>query len=171
MKSRIGFAAAVALLMCTLVGASVSAMGMGNHVNRSKDVGRYHLVLQIGPAEKMSMSGMGGERTMGGNMATCSMATHMNKTGMMSSRCNHHVELHVYSRQNDSVLKHAHVHIRLYCMKMHMTYTVPIMRMEGASMGAMDFHYGNNMHLPQGWYTVYVKVNGTKTTLDYVHIH
>jgi hypothetical protein len=170
MKSRFGFAAAVTFLMCATTGASVSAMGMGNHVNRSKGVGMYHLVLKIGLAEKMSMSGMGGERTMGGKMASCSMAMHMAKTGMMGSRCNHHVELHVYSKDNGSVRKHAHVHIRLYCIKMHMSYTVPIMRMEGAKMGAMDLHYGNNMHLPQGWYTVFVKVNGTTATFAHVHI-
>ena len=113
-------------------------------------------------------------KMLGGKMAKCKMGhvspmsrTHM---GMMQAQCNHHVELHVYARGSGMVVKNATVHIRLHCIKNKMNFMVPIMRMEGAHMGAMDYHYGNNMHLPNKLYNVYVRVNGISAEFPLVHL-
>ncbi|HEV3310479.1 MAG TPA: hypothetical protein VG815_08170 [Chloroflexota bacterium] len=169
MKITLSAAVTVLLLPFALLSNS-SAMGMGNHIQRSKDAGTYHLVLVIGAAEKMS--GMNGEKMMGGKMARCSMGSHMVALGssMGSGKCNHHVELHVYGRKSHTVLTHAKVSIRLYCIKHKMSIVVPIMTMMMAKKGMRDFHYGNNVHTPNAEFNVFVSVNGTRTEFRMVHL-
>jgi len=160
----------VTLMACLSLSTSL-AMGMSNHVMRSVNVGAYHLVLKIGPAEKMG--GMNGERMLHGKMARCSMTMHMavGPSGMMgTARCNHHVELHVYRLSNDEVVHGARVSIRMYCLKMHMNVYVPIMTMMDPKIGMRDYHYGNNVHARNGVYRVFVRVNGTKAEFRGVHL-
>ena len=164
------FVVPVAAAIAMLATATVSASVPGSVVSRMKAVGSYTVVLKIGPAEKMSMSGMGGEKMIGGKKARCSMGGSMQMVATRSmgmARCNHHVELHVY--RSGKVVHGAHVLIRLYCIKMHMNVWVPIMTMM-KPMHPLDFHYGNNVHTRKGLYTVFVTVNRVHGRFNNVYL-
>jgi hypothetical protein len=151
----------------------VAVTGMGtawasaplSSISRTKHAAGYTLLLQIGPPMKMTMKAMGGKK------ARCSMSHGMpmiaGRSSMGMAKCNHHVELHVYS--DGKVVDGAHVQIRMYCIKMHMNVWVPIMAMM-MPKHPHDFHYGNNVHAPKGVYTVFVTVNGVHARFNKVYI-
>jgi hypothetical protein len=178
-RARVKNRKKVRLLFLIPLAAMVAVTGMGtawastplSSVSRTKRAAGYTLRLQIGPPMKMSMNGMGGEMTMGGKKARCSMSQGMQmisgRSSMGMAKCNHHVELHVY--KNGKVVHGAHVQIRMYCIKMHMNVWVPIMAMM-MPKHPHDFHYANNVHAPEGVYTVFVTVNGVHARFNKVYI-
>jgi hypothetical protein len=171
MKFPRAVAVASGLLIALLVPANLFAMGMGRNVVRSKNKGPYHLVLRIGPAEKMG--GMNGEQMLAGKMARCSMKMKMSQranSGMGSGKCNHHVEMYVYKRASNAVVEHASVHIRLYCIKRKMNIYVPIMTMMAPESGMKDYHYGNNVHTPNALFDVFVRVNGVRAEFKNIRL-
>jgi len=143
------------LLVALSLALPVQAAGMtGNTVTKQKVAGPYKLVLQIGPAESMTM--------MSGPKAMCAMKGGMEmRPAAKMSACNHHVELQVYNRKTGAVLHGLHVTIQ--CKNSKGTImTVPI-----DTMGTgKNYHYGNNMYMAPGKYTDYVQVNATKTTFS-----
>lgn len=169
MTSKVLMIPLVAVMALT-TSTSAFASAPGSSINRSKHAGPYTLVLRIGPAERMTMSGMNGEKMMGGEKARCSMNQGMKMNvpqSMGMAACNHHVELHVF--KSGKVVHGAHVTIRMYCIKMHMNVWVPIMTMM-KPMTPGDYHYGNNVHAPKGIYTIFVSVNGVHTSFKTVHL-
>lgn len=151
------------------LGIAVAASAATHTTKQQTTTGSYRLVLVIGAAEQMTMNGKTGERMIGGANAACKMG--MNMPGMLDmvngakqQTCNHHVELHVYARKSGKVVKGARVSISLVNSKSHASLVVPIMTMMGATMGASDYHYGNNVYVPAGTYTVAVAVNGTRAS-------
>jgi hypothetical protein len=134
--------------------------------------GGYRLVLQIGPPEVMSMNAKTGERMLGGKSATCGMKgmktmaiTNSGASAMLP--CNHHLELHVY--KGKQVLKNARVNIAVINAQRHFMMIVPIMTMYRAGKGMRDFHYGNNVLLAAGDYSVQATVN-TNSAVFGVHL-
>jgi uncharacterized protein involved in high-affinity Fe2+ transport len=142
---------------------SASADMMGNTVHQQRTAGAYQLTLQIGPAEAMSMHPKGGkgERMIGGSMASCATSGGGMDMSMGSTKCNHHIEVHVNNRKSSKVVMNARVTMRLTNQRTHAVITVPIMRMVGAKESMTHLHYGNNIHATAGAYTVTVAVNGT----------
>lgn len=156
-------------LALAMTAQAAGAKGMKRTVTRSHVAGAYRLVLKIGPAEKM---GPKAEKPLGGHMATCRMGMQAMATRdhMRRARCNHHVELHVFTRATGKVVTKASVSIRLHCRSMNMSHKVPIMTMMGADVGMKDFHYGNNVRLMAATYNVSVTVNHVHTVFHKVHL-
>ncbi len=113
----------------------------------------YALVLGIGPAETMvspmdAMHGMAGEVAVtGGSM------THMDQ-GMAA---NHHVEVQITQAATGSVVMDVTPTIRITDKLSGISRDLPqLMGMYGSTMGPSDFHYGQNVFLPDGTYVVTV---------------
>ncbi|HLJ18889.1 MAG TPA: hypothetical protein VKU84_01760 [Stellaceae bacterium] len=120
---------------------------------------QYRLTLQIGPTETMysaaeakAKSPTSGEVMLSGKMAG-------GMTGMMAMSGMRHVELHVYSLATGKVVTDARVTIALTGSDKK-RHTVPVARMYGVTEGPDDLHYGNNVMLSPGAYTVDATVNG-----------
>jgi hypothetical protein len=133
--------------------AVANAAGMTGHtVTVKKTVGSYQLVLTIGLAETGMM--------MSGPKAMCSMSgMHLMREAAKMSACNHHVELHVYNAKIGKAITGLHVTIQIENSK-HSMMMVPIDTMETGQ----KFHYGNNLYLANGKYTVFLQANATKTS-------
>ena len=68
-----------------------------------------------------------------------------------------HLEVHVFDKSGD-VVKTVTPHITVTNTATNQSQTVPIVTMQGIADGIHDFHYGNNVLMPSGPYTVSVQV-------------
>ena len=146
----------MALTLAMLPWASAHAAGMTPIVQKAQTV-HYRLVLQVGPTEKMyskaeaaKMHPTSGEVMAGGAM---SMAESMN----MDMR---HLEVQVISRATGKVVTTAKVSITVTNSATKKSTEVPVAAMYGVKEGPSDWHYGNNLAMPPGLYTVLVALNG-----------
>jgi hypothetical protein len=140
-----------------------AAMGTGGKtVTVSQIAGPYRLTLDVGPLEQMwSMADFKNKHpTTGEVMLSGSMAM----GGMAGPMPNHHLELHVYLKTTGNVVSHAMVSIAIYAASGMLVEKVPISVMEGIKGGPRDLHYGNNVYLKDGSYSVHVQVGMTKAT-------
>jgi hypothetical protein len=127
---------------------------------------RYRLVLQIGPTETMYTAAEAKAKhpTSGEIMQSGKMTGGMPGMGHAMADMTpmpdlRHVELHVYARDTSKPVSDARVAITLMGAD-RKRRAVSIARMYGVEEGLGDVHYGNNMALPAGAYTVDATVNG-----------
>src|SRR5579862_9271035 len=172
-KSMLATASACVLVLAlcpavigrAMAASRAGAMGMGGQtVTATKIAGSYRITLKIGPMEQMytqaqykKMHPKHGEVMLSGVMAM---------GGMGMGKMNHHLEVHVLSRASGHVVDNAMVSIS-YAAKAGMSMAptkVPVSKMMGIGMGMSDVHYGNNVSMAAGTYTVMVKVNATATS-------
>jgi len=152
-----GVVAALAGLVVRSVGSSAAT----NTPPATKIVGPYKFVLQIGPAENMSMSGMG-EISLGGKEASCKMPGQGHAAG--PNICNHNLELHITTVKGGHIVGKARVSITMTNTRTYKVIQVPIQMMMMGSRGMKDYHYGNNVHANAGTYQIVATVNGKTTT-------
>ena len=126
----------------------------------------YRLELQIGPTEKMVSPAdvaakhlTDGEVMVGGKM---SMGSSMD---MADTR---HLEIHVYALDGGKVVTDAAVAIAVTNSDSKKVEDVPSAKMYGIKEGPSDTHFGNNVSMPPGPYSVGVSVNGEKAEFDVV---
>lgn len=121
----------------------------------------YRLGLQIGPKEEMFSKAEADAKhpTSGEVMVSGSMAG-MAMPGMSMGMDERHLEVHVLSRETGQPVTDAQVQITLTNDATGKAETVPIAVMYGVGEGPSDWHYGNNVSMPSGAYTVLVVVNG-----------
>jgi hypothetical protein len=119
----------------------------------------YLLDLQIGPMEMMFMPAQvaaqhptTGEVMVGGKMA-------MPKDLATA----HHLEVHVHALDGGMVVTDATLTIAVTDAAKNVQ-ELPIATMYGIAEGVPDTHYGNNVSMAPGNYTVDVMVNGEKAT-------
>jgi len=120
---------------------------------------QYQLTLQIGPTETMysETEAKAKRPTSGEIMLSGKMVGGM--TGMMPMSGMRHLELHVHSIDTGKVVTNARVTIVLKGSDKK-RQMLPIVRMYGVTEGLDDLHYGNNVMLSPGAYTVDATVNG-----------
>lgn len=167
---RISVLLAPVALALGIASTGASASTRSGAVHQQKAAGPYRLILQVGPAEKMSMhrKGTTGEVMLGGKRAGCTVrGSSMGSMSMGSSSCNRHIELHAFNRQTGRVITGARVSITLYNIGKRKSMRVPIMSMVGATTGPSDLHYGNNVFAAAGRYTVMVLINRVHTTFSF----
>jgi hypothetical protein len=123
---------------------------------------RYTVVLAIGPAEQIvspmdAMHGQAGEVAVtGGGMEM--MAQHMDQ-GLPA---NHSVNVHIALADAMTVVMDVTPTIRITDKTTGVARDLPaVMGMYGSSMGPTDFHYGQNVFLPDGTYVVTVMVGAS----------
>jgi hypothetical protein len=157
-----------------MLGAPMQAWaGPPGVITQKSQTAHYVLVLQIGPEEKMYSKAeaakfhpASGEVMVSGAMAAMPMA------GMsMDTR---HLELHVLSRVTRRVVTDARCRITVAGdatgMRAGKNDAVPIGMMYGVAAGPADWHYGNNVQMPAGSYTIAAVVNGEGVTF-HVTVH
>lgn len=155
-------------LLLGLAGAvALPAFAAGTSPIKSETkTAHYRLELQIGPTEKMVSPAdvaakhlTDGEVMVGGKM---SMGSSMD---MADTR---HLEIHVYALDGGKVVTDAAVAIAVTNSDSKKVEDVPSAKMYGIKEGPSDTHFGNNVSMPPGPYSVGVSVNGEKAEFDVV---
>lgn len=157
-----------ALVLALLLGWALGASAQSPMpVVRQGQTTHYRLALQIGPQETMyskadaaKMHPASGEIMAGGTMSGGSMPMAAGGGTAMSTR---HLEVHVTSRATGKVVTDAACRITVTNDTTKKTETIPVAMMYGIKEGPADWHYGNNVSMSPGPYTVAVMVNGEKT--------
>jgi hypothetical protein len=131
---------------------AVPAMS-GMAASQTMNAGSYKLVLNVLPAEPFvnpATHPTAGMVTIGGaTPVQPGSATHPN----------HHLVVHVY-RADGSAVTGAHVTMTVTGSSGRVLH-VPVVEMQVAGKGAPSTHYGNNLTLAPGSYTVVVTVGGS----------
>jgi hypothetical protein len=126
-------------------------------IQQEMQTAHYRLDLQIGPMEQMYMAAdvAAQHLTQGEIMLSGGMAM---PKDMDTAR---HLEVHVYSLDKGAVVSDANVAIAVTDAQKTLQ-NIQIATMYGITQGPSDTHYGNNVDLPPGTYTIDVTANGEK---------
>ncbi len=151
-------------VLLAVPGATYAQMQMSSNVVSARaQTAHYRLMLQIGPQEKMyskddaaKMHPTSGEIMVGGTMAGGGMAM----GGMASDT--RHLEVHVYDKATEKVVAEAKCAITVTNDATKKSTIMDVAAMYGVKEGPSDWHYGNNVDMPAGAYTVTVVVNSEK---------
>ena len=127
----------------------------------------YNLVAEIGglqamytPAQASSQHPKSGELMFSGSMTMPSDATNVSPDW-------HHLEVHVFDKSTGNVVKTAAPVITVINKATGQTQPVPLVVMQGIVEGPTDYHYGNNVDLPKGQYTVTVVIANETASFDF----
>ena len=74
----------------------------------------------------------------------------------------HHLEVHIFDKQTGSVVESVIPVISVTSEATGQAQPVPLVVMQGIVEGPGDYHFGNNVDLPKGDYTVTVVI-GSET--------
>jgi hypothetical protein len=162
----------LAILLAMALPSMAFGAGAGMPITQKAVTPHYDLSLQIGPMEKMyskadavKMHPTSGEVMTGGTMAMANngMATGgSNASAGMGMEDTRHLEVHVTDRATGKVVTTAKIQITMMNDTTKMSKPVPVATMYGVKEGPSDWHYGNNVSMPSGSYTVTVSVNGER---------
>jgi len=155
------------VLTCTIgmiaLSATARAVDAGSAESKTP---HYRLVMQVGPTETMYTAAEvkakhpdSGEIMVSGKMAGGMPGMDHTGPGMKPMVDFRHVELHIFALGTGKPVADARVSITLTGADKK-RHAVPIARMYGITEGLDDLHYGNNMALGAGAYTVDATVNG-----------
>jgi hypothetical protein len=127
----------------------------------------YNLVAEIGglqamftPDQVSSQHPKSGEVMFGGQMV-------MPPDPNNASPDWHHLEVHVFDKKTGDVVKSTNPVITVTDKATGLTRQVPLVLMQGVVEGAGDYHYGNNVDLPKGQYTVTVVIGSETASFDF----
>jgi hypothetical protein len=156
MKTFRGAVAPSGLLVAVVVSSAAMAAAP---VTQQAQTAHYRIELDVGPMEEMFMQAdvaakhlTDGELMVSGNMAT--------PKDMATAR---HVEVHAYSLDQNATVTSATVSIAVTDAAKNVQQ-LPIAKMYGIAEGPSDTHFGNNLSLPAGNYTIDAIVNGERAT-------
>ena len=168
-KLWVPLAIAGVLAMTAIAGAD------DGDIRQEAQTRHYRLVLMIGRNETVYTAAQArlerptsGEVMLGGRVSG-NIADVMPEAGGGATRGTaarsspdlHHLELHVYSRATGKTIPEAHVTIAVMDSS-RKSRSMPIARLYGIDEGPEDLHYGNNVALPPGAYTIETAVNGER---------
>ncbi len=136
-------------------------MNMGTGVTLTKVAGPYKLVLQLLPAEPFYTQGQYAKEHPKDGMLVVGGATPLALNA--ASHPNHHLIVHVYNAASGKAVTDAKVTIR-YTTVSGATDSLPVVEMQAIGKGPQSTHYGNNLNLPDGTWTVSVTANGAAAT-------
>ncbi|MFI5091290.1 MAG: hypothetical protein ACHP7P_14670 [Terriglobales bacterium] len=127
----------------------------------------YNLVAEIGglqamytPAQVSSQHPKTGEIMFGGTMTMPPGTTNISPDW-------HHLEVHIFEKKTGNVVKTANPVLTVKNDASGQTIQVPIVVMQGIVEGPNDIHYGNNVDLPKGEYTVTVVIGSETASFDF----
>jgi hypothetical protein len=156
---RMRFLALASLAIALL---PMTAGAQSDSMTRIERTPAYVLSLSIGPLESMDMShsmGEGGDMAMGHDDA--SMMSHENMTDQ-SMAVNHRLDVQITRADTGAVVDDVNPTIRITDKTTGESRDLP--EVMGAGMST-DFHYGQNVWLPDGTYHVTVLVNPGDTAM------
>jgi len=127
----------------------------------------YNLVAEIGPLQAMytpaqvsSQHPRTGEVMFGGTMTMPSDTTNISPDW-------HHLEVHIFDKKTGNVIKTANPVLTVKNNTTNQVVQVPIVVMQGIVEGPNDIHYGNNVDLPKGQYTVTAVIGSETSNFDF----
>lgn len=127
----------------------------------------YNLVTEIGglqamytPAQAASQHPKTGEEMFGGTMVMPVDTTNPSPDW-------HHLEVHIFDKKSGNTVKSTTPVISVTNATTGQTQPVPIVVMQGIVEGPSDYHYGNNVDLPKGQYTVTVVIGSETANFDF----
>ncbi len=162
-------------LPCILFGAACStapqegatpttsaSAATGKVVTESRDLDPFKLTLAVGPAQVMYTGAEAAAQKPKHGYVTV-FGGRSNIPPGQPAPGDHHIRLHVYDAVTTEVVANAQVFISITDPSGKVT-AVPVITMQDILVGHRDFHYGNNVTLAPGSYTVEVTVNGQRAT-------
>jgi hypothetical protein len=127
----------------------------------------YNLVAEIGglqamytPAQASSQHPNSGELMFSGSMTMPSDTTNVSPDW-------HHLEVHIFDKNTGNVVKTLTPVITVTNRTTGQTQPVPIVVMQGIVEGPGDYHYGNNVDLTKGDYTVTVVIGSETASFEF----
>ena len=139
----------------------------------------YNLVAEIGPIQAMytpaqvaSQHPRSGEEMFSGTMVMPpgmdpSQVDMGNMPGMNIPPEWHHLEVHVFDKEAGTVVKTITPVITVTDEATGKAQQVPLVVMQGIVEGPGDYHYGNNVDLPPGNYTVTAVIGSETANFDF----
>jgi len=116
----------------------------------------YHLTLQLGPpAQTVSMN-----QTVTATVGEVMVNGQTSNTPSMNTTDTYYLEVHVYNITSGAVVTNQNVSIQIINHTTNQTLTIPVIVMYDLKIGPSDTHFGNNITLPAGSYTILVNVAG-----------
>jgi hypothetical protein len=126
----------------------------------------YNLVAEVGPipvmytpAQVASQHPKSGEEMFGGQMA--------GPSGTTSAADWRHVEVHIFDKRTGNVVKTANPMLTVKNNATGQVQPVPIVAMQGIVEGPGDYHYGNNLEMPKGNYTMTAVIGSETASFDF----
>lgn len=162
MNSR-RFIPAIALAIAAAIASSATAMDMGKGVTMTKTAGPYRIELQLLPAEPFFTQARYQNEHPRDGMLVVGGATPVPPDA--PSHPNHHLIVHVFDNTSGKAITGATVTIS-YAQGSGPAHSLPIVEMQAIGKGPQSTHYGNNLNLPDGTYTVTVTANGNTATFN-----
>lgn len=157
------FIPAIALTIAATLASPVTAMDMGKGVTMTKTAGPYSIELQLLPAEPFySQAQFENEHPKDG-MLVVGGAVPVQPDA--ASHPNHHLIVHVFDTASGKAVTDATVTIS-FAQGTGPAQSLPIVEMQAIGKGPQSTHYGNNLNLPDGTYTVTVTANGNTATFN-----
>lgn len=127
----------------------------------------YNLVTEVGglqamytPAQAAGQHPKSGEVMFGGTMTMPSETTNVSPDW-------HHLEVHIFDKKTGNVVKTVTPVLTVTNDATGQSQQVPIVVMQGIVEGPSDYHYGNNVDLPTGNYTVTVVIGSETANFDF----
>jgi hypothetical protein len=127
----------------------------------------YNLVAEVGALQAMytlaqasSQHPKTGEVMFGGTMTMPSDTTNISPDW-------HHLEVHIFDKKTGNVVKTVTPVLTVTNDATGKTQQVPIVVMQGIVEGPSDYHYGNNVDMPKGNYTVTVVIGSETANFDF----
>lgn len=127
----------------------------------------YNLVAEVGglqamytPAQASSQHPKSGEVMFGGTMTMPADMTNASPDW-------HHLEVHIFDKKTGNVVRTITPVLSITNDATGQTQQVPIVVMQGIVEGPSDYHYGNNVDLPKGQYTVTVDMGSETASFDF----
>jgi hypothetical protein len=127
----------------------------------------YNLVTEIGglqamytPAQATSQHPKTGEVMFGGSMTMPPDTTNVSPDW-------HHLEVHIFDKKSGNVVTTVTPVLTVKNDTTGQTQQVPVVVMQGIVEGPGDYHYGNNVDLPNGQYTVTVVIGSETANFDF----
>jgi len=122
----------------------------------------YRVALRLGPPAQMisinqTLTAISGEVMVSGQISN---VTSMNMTDR------YQLEVHVYNITSGAVVTAQNVTVQVVNHATNQSLTVPVITMYDVKVGPADTHFGNNVSLQPGSYTVIVNINGEKATFN-----
>jgi len=136
-----------------------TAADMETGIEQSATTASYALTLEIGPSEKMLTLEEAKTATEGEVMVSGAMAMEM--SGMETTQ---HLEVFVKTRKDGAIVSDQPVAIKVTNEATKEETVVPVAMMYGLSEGTADTHFGNNVMLMPGNYTIAVAVGSEQAT-------
>ncbi len=142
--------------------AGMAGTGQSGEMVQQAATQDYSLTLRLGPVAMMLTPDQAQGATSGEVMISGQMA--MTGTGGMAP--NYHLELAVNDIKSGAVITDKSVSIDLTNTTTSEKQSVPVATMYNVQVGPSDTHFGNNVALAPGAYTVDVDVAGEKATFN-----